>query len=90
MGKSMKETKEYHARYLRAINNPTRRKILGSLKSGCKTIMELKADTGLDPPILKWHLDILEAGCCVEKDMKNGDITYKLTQEGEVVNYLDG
>ena len=85
----MKETKEYHARYLRAINKPTRRKILRSLKSGCKTIMDLTTDIGLDPTILKWHLDILETGCCVEKDITNGDITYNPTQEGEVVNYLD-
>jgi predicted transcriptional regulator len=86
----MKEEKEYHTRYLRAINNPTRRKILRRLKSGCKTIMNLKSDMDLDTTILKWHLDILEHGFCVEKDIKNGDITYKLTQEGEVVNYLDG
>lgn len=86
----MKETKEYHTRYLRAINNPLRRKILRSLKSGCKTVMDLKADTGLDPAILKWHLDILENACCVVKDIKNGDLTYNLTQEGEVVTYLDG
>jgi predicted transcriptional regulator len=89
MGRSMKEEKEYHTRYLRAINNPMRRKILRRLKSGCKTIMNLKSDMGLDTTILKWHLDILEHGFCVEKDIKNGDITYKLTQEGEVVNYLD-
>jgi len=85
----MKETKEYHTRYLRAINNPTRRKILRRLKSGCTTIMELKSNTGLETTILKWHLDILEHGSCVEKDIKNGERTYKLTQEGEVVNYLD-
>jgi DNA-binding transcriptional ArsR family regulator len=90
MGKSMKETKEYHTRYLRAINNPTRRKILRSLKGGCKTIMDLKSDTGLDTTILNWHLDILENGFCVEKDIRSGDITYKRTQEGEVVSFLDG
>ena len=85
----MEETKEYHTRYLRAINNPTRRKILRSLKSGCTTIMDLKSNTGLETTILKWHLDILEHGSCVEKDIKTGEKTYKLTQEGEVVNYLD-
>jgi predicted transcriptional regulator len=85
----MKETREYHENYLRAVNNPTRRKILRSLKDGRKTIIDLKSDTSLDTTILKWHLDILEHGVCVEKDIKNGEKTYKLTQEGEVVNYLD-
>jgi DNA-binding transcriptional ArsR family regulator len=85
----MKETREYHENYLRAVNNPTRRKILRSLKDGKKTIIGLKSDTGLDTTILKWHLDILEFGFCVEKNIKNGEKTYKITQEGEVVNYLD-
>ena len=51
--------------------------------------MDLKSNTGLETTILKCHLDILEHGSCVEKDIKNGENTYKLTQEGEVVNYLD-
>jgi predicted transcriptional regulator len=89
MGRSMKEEKEYHTRYLRAINNPRRRKILRSLKGGCKTIKDIKSNTGLNIIILKWHLDILEHGFCVEKDTKSGGIAYKLTKEGEVVNYLD-
>ena len=85
----MEEEKEYHTRYLRAINNPIRRKICRSLIGGCKTITEIKSNTGLKTTMLKWHLDILEYGFCVEKDTKSGYPSYKLTQEGEVIHYLD-
>jgi len=85
----MRETREYHARYLKAINNPLRRKILRALKDDPKTIIDLELSTGLDTNTLNWHLSILEHGFCVEKDIRAGRIVYKLTQEGRVVNYLD-
>jgi DNA-binding transcriptional ArsR family regulator len=62
----MQETTEYHRRYLRAINNPMRRAILRCLQGGCQTISALTAITGLDAPTVRWHLDVLEYGFCVE------------------------
>ena len=85
----MQETTEYHRRYLRAINNPTRRMILRCLQGGCQTISALTVTTGLDAPTVRWHLDVLEHGFCVEKALRNGDVPYHLTQEGEVINFLD-
>ena len=88
IGKSIEENREYHTRYLRAINSPLRRKILKALQKGCETIEELKSSTGLDINTLKWHLSVLEHGFCVEKEVKKGKTIYKLTQEGKVVDYL--
>ncbi len=85
----MAEVTEYHRRYLRAINNSTRRTILRQLQDGCQTITALTAATGIEPTLLTWHLDILEHGSCVKKDYQNGDVTYHLTQEGRIVNFLD-
>ena len=85
----MEETRIYHERYLRAINNPMRRKILRTLKDGFSTIEDLKLSTGLDNTALNWHLSILENGSCVEKDVMEGKLVYRLTQEGRVVDYLD-
>jgi len=82
------ETKQFHERYLRAVNSPLRRKILGALNEGNATIEELEAKTGLDGTTLKWHLNVLESGFCIEKDNKQGILIYKLTQEGKVVNYI--
>lgn len=85
----LEETKEYHARYLRAMNNPLRRQILRALKDGDATIETLQSRTGLDAKELEWHLNILENGACVKKETRNGATLYKLTREGEVVDYVD-
>ena len=83
------ETKQFHERYLRAVNSPLRRKILGALNEGNATIKELEAKTSLDEITLKLHLSVLESGFCIEKDNKQGNLIYKLTQEGKVVNYIE-
>ena len=85
----MEETKEYHRRYLMAINNPLRRGILRTLKEGDYTLEALASATRLETKVLGWHLSILEHGFCVEKDIKDGKTVYRLTQEGKVVDYVD-
>ncbi|UCH57963.1 MAG: winged helix-turn-helix transcriptional regulator [Candidatus Bathyarchaeota archaeon] len=89
IGRSMEETKEYHLRYLRAINSPLRRGILRALKEGEGSFEDLRERTGLDAEALEWHLGILEHGFCVEKEEREGRTVYKLTQEGMVVDYVD-
>lgn len=89
IGRSIEETRQYHTRYLRAINSPFRREILKALKKGCATIEDLQSSTGLDNETLKWHLSVLEHGFCIEKDIKQGKLVYTLTQEGRVVDYLE-
>lgn len=88
IGKSIEETRRYHKRYLRAINSPLRREILRALKEGYTTIEDLQSRTGLDNGALNWHLSVLEQGFCIEKDIEEGKLVYKLTQEGKVVDYL--
>jgi DNA-binding transcriptional ArsR family regulator len=85
----MEETKERHMRYLRAMNNPIRRTILRELKGGSATLEELNIRTSIDEKTLGWHLDILEWGYCVAKQMKDGRANYLLTKEGSVVDYVD-
>jgi DNA-binding transcriptional ArsR family regulator len=85
----MEETKERHRRYLRAMNNPIRRTILRELKGSSATLEELKTRTDIDEKTLSWHLDILEWGYCVEKQMKHDRAYYLLTKEGSVVDYVD-
>ena len=83
------ETRQFHERYLRAMNSPLRRKILSVLNEGNATIEELEAKTGLNEIELKWHLDMLEHGFCIEKEEKRGILIFKLTQEGRVVNRIE-
>jgi len=89
IGKSMEETKEYHIRYLRAVNNPLRREILRALKDGDATLETLQSKTELDAKALEWHLSILEHGFCVEREARDEETFYKLTQEGKVVDYVE-
>ena len=89
IGDSMEETKEYHVRYLRAIQSPVRREILRALKDGEATVDILGERTGLEEKNLTWHLSILEHGFCVEKQVRDDDVVYDLTQEGRVVDYVD-
>ena len=86
---SIEETKLFHTRYLRAINSPLRRKILRILNEEQSSVETLQIKMSLDKANLKWHLDILEHGFCVEKQINQGSIVYKLTQEGKVVDFLD-
>jgi DNA-binding transcriptional ArsR family regulator len=85
----MDETRRYHERYLRAVSNSLRKKILRALMDGFSTIEDLKLSTGLDIRTLNWHLDVLENGFCIERDQVKGKLVYKLTREGRVINYLD-
>lgn len=89
IGKSIEETRKYHLLYLRAINNPLRRRILRAIKDGCTTIEDLRSSTGLDTDSLKWHLSVLERGFCLEKNIRDGKVIYKLTQEGKVIDYME-
>lgn len=85
----MEETKEYHVRYLRAINSPVRREILRALKEGEATVEALAERTGMEDKSLTWHLSLLEHGFCVEKRERGGEVVYVLTQEGRIVDYVD-
>jgi len=85
VGDTLEETRDRHRRYLRAINNPARRKILRSIKDGNQEITSISTDTGIDEKTVGWHIRVLMDGYCVEAD---GD-SYVLTQEGLVVDYMD-
>ncbi|MCW4027171.1 MAG: winged helix-turn-helix domain-containing protein, partial [Candidatus Bathyarchaeota archaeon] len=89
IGKSIEETRRYHLLYLRAINNPLRRRILRAIKDGSTTIEDLRSSTGLDTDSLKWHLSVLEHGFCLEKNIRDGKTVYKITQEGKVIDHME-
>jgi DNA-binding transcriptional ArsR family regulator len=89
IGDSLEETKEYHRRYLYAVNSPVRRGILKALKDGDATVEVLTSRTGLDPKTLEWHLNILEHGFCIEREVRQGTNFYRLTREGKVVDFMD-
>jgi predicted transcriptional regulator len=86
---SGEETKLFHERYLVAVNNPSRRKILEALREGCATIEEIVAKTNLDKEVLIWHLSLLVSSRCVEEANASGNPSYKLTQAGKVIEFME-
>jgi len=94
--KTADETREFHTLYLKAVNHPIRHAILEIVNQKPMTkdeIFELlkKQDLLNEKDMLKYHLDFLEKGHCIEKisDQQTKKILYKITQEGTVVDYLD-
>jgi predicted transcriptional regulator len=71
------------------MNNPLRRCILKAISDGGSTFTELQTRTGLDTTALQWHLRFLEHGSCVERVAKDERLVYRLTQEGQVIDFLD-
>lgn len=85
---SMEDVREWHREYSEAINNPLRRGILRVLEDGEATVDVLRSRTGLDGKVLNWHLSILEHALCVEKEERGGEVLYKITREGKIVDRL--
>jgi predicted transcriptional regulator len=86
---SMEETKDRHRRYLRAISNPIRRHILIEIKNGHNTLKAISNKTGIDEKIIEWHLQILEDAYCISRKNSGDTEKIRLTQEGEVIDYLE-
>jgi DNA-binding transcriptional ArsR family regulator len=87
---SMEETKERHKKYLRAMSNPMRREIVRSIREGSKTIIELEKHLDIDSKTLRWHIKILEDGFCLETKIVDGVENFIVTEEGDVVDYIEG
>jgi len=86
---SMEDVREWHREYLEAVSNPLRRGILRALGDGEATMEVLQSRTGLDGKALEWHLSILEHALCVEKENRGGEVLYKITREGKIVDRLE-
>lgn len=94
--KSVEGTKYFHDRYLKAVNNPIRRKILKivnnleriSKKDLLKILIERKILE--DEHMFNYNIDFLIKAFCIKsiKDEEQDEIFYEITQSGKVVDYL--
>lgn len=85
----METTKERHRKYLRAINNPIRRKIIRAILDGNKEYKNLRDATGIDSKTLDWHIRILEDGYCIERKNYGDFVSFEVTREGKVIDFMD-
>ena len=81
---SPEKAEEYRRRFKMAIANSVRRKILLELDEGEKTADYLLSRLNVSEKILKYHLDTLEKGSCIEYDGEK----IRLTEEGRVLARL--
>ena len=85
----METTKERHRRYLMAMNNPIRRRIIRAILEGKATEEDLIDATGLDSRTLDWHIKILEHGYCIEREKNGAIVIFKVTREGKVIDFME-
>ena len=93
---AISRVRKQHDVYLKAVHNPTRRRILELISNQtfkvekiCKILLEeeiLRDDSSLD-----YHLNMLKNARCIELciDKDSGEELIEITQEGKVVDYLE-
>ena len=86
---SIEESRDYHKRYLVATNNEIRRSILHCLKNDEKTIDEIAETLNINKKEMKWHIDVLKWGFCIEEFRQDDKEYLRLKKEGEIINYLN-
>nr|MDO8084519.1 helix-turn-helix domain-containing protein [Candidatus Sigynarchaeum springense] len=89
-------TRLEHDTYLKAVNNPTRRRLLELVTKAPSTpgaVASQLVQEGLlhNESQLKYHLDVLEKAKCivVEIDTHTNAKAIKITQAGQVVEYME-
>lgn len=86
--------REYHARYLKAVNHPIRKEILKIINKTKKisrsNLFNILSEKKLltEYSILDYHIDFLLKALCIEKKFIDGEIKYCITQSGKVIEYL--
>ncbi|MBY8983090.1 MAG: hypothetical protein KGD57_09085 [Candidatus Lokiarchaeota archaeon] len=87
--------KHFHSLYLKAINNPFRRKILKIINKEDKISKEdlfkqLKDIYNIsDNNVLKYNIDYLISAFCIETTNINDIIYYQITKAGKVIEFID-
>jgi len=96
-GKTLEGSKYYHSLYMKAVAHPIRKQILKIVykenQISYSKLLEILSGEGIitDENILKYNLDYLIKALCIleEVDEESGVKSYKITQSGEVVDFLE-
>lgn len=87
------EVRMAHANYLKAVNHPTRRRILEILYKepvSKETLVQalIKEKMLSEPRAINFHLDLLLKANCIKISCEGEKKILEITQEGKVVDYL--
>ncbi len=94
---TMEGTKYLHDLYLKAVNHPVRREILEIVnktkKISRKELLKQLIDSNFikEEDQLVYNIDYLIKAFCINsiKDDVSGEIFYKITQSGKVIEYFE-
>ena len=92
--KTLDGSREYHALYLRAVNHPIRKEILTIInklnKISRSSLFEFLYEKKLltEYSVLDYNIDFLLKALCIERELVDEKIYYKITQSGKVIEYL--
>ena len=93
-GRSIEGTKYLHDLYLKAVNHPIRKEMLKVINSEMKIAENELVKILLEKEIIKdeatfnYNIDYLIKAFCVNKVKEGNEIYYKITQSGQIVDYL--
>ena len=93
---TLEGSKYYHGLFMRAVNNPIRREILKIVNeskriSKSELFSKLKSENILDDEnVFNYNLDYLIKALCINviNNETNGQLSYEITQSGQVVDWL--
>ncbi|MFX1493835.1 MAG: hypothetical protein ACFFBZ_06100 [Promethearchaeota archaeon] len=92
--KTLDGNRYYHGLYLKAVNHPIRREILEIVNKSNNIskskLFEILSENQVinDLSVLDYNMAFLIKALCIEKEVRNGEIFYSITQSGKVVEYL--
>ncbi|MFX0018789.1 MAG: hypothetical protein ACFFAK_09520 [Promethearchaeota archaeon] len=92
--KTLDGNRYYHGLYLKAVNHPIRREILEVINKSNNIsrskLFEILLENEVinDLSVLDYNIDFLIKALCIEKEVRNEEIIYSITQSGKVVEYL--
>jgi hypothetical protein len=92
--KTLDGNRYYHDLYLKAVNHPIRREILKIINkskniSRSKLFEVLSGNEAINElSVLDYNIAFLIKALCIEKEERNEEIFYSITQSGKVIEFL--
>jgi len=92
--KTLDGNRYYHDLYLKAVNHPIRREILEIINKSNNIsrskLFEILSENQVinDLSVLDYNMDFLIKALCIEKEVRNEEIIYSITQSGKVIEFL--
>lgn len=92
--KTLEGNRYYHNLYLKAVNHPIRREILKIINKSNNIsrskLFEILSENEVlnDLSVLDYNMAFLIKALCIEKEERNEEMVFRITQSGKVIDFL--